>query len=86
MSIVPGIYDASLATGNVWIDTEDCNEMARKLAREEGLQVGISAAGNVVALALYNTHAEVDALAGAIRRLQSGRSDDRFARDWPSGI
>jgi len=48
-SIVPGIYDASLATGNLWIDTEDCHEMARKLARDEGLLVGISAAGNVVA-------------------------------------
>jgi cysteine synthase B len=48
-SIVPGIYDASLADGNLWIDTEDCYEMARKLAREEGLLLGISAAGNVVA-------------------------------------
>ncbi len=49
VSIVPGIYDASLAEGNLWIDTEDCHEMARRLAREEGLLVGISAAGNVVA-------------------------------------
>jgi cysteine synthase B len=48
-AIVPGIYDASLADGNLWIDTEDCHDMARKLAREEGLLVGISAAGNVVA-------------------------------------
>jgi cysteine synthase B len=48
-AIVPGIYDASIATGNLWIDTEDCYEMARQLAREEGLLVGISAAGNVVA-------------------------------------
>jgi cysteine synthase B len=49
VSIVPGIYDASLAAGNLWIDTEDCHEMARRLAREEGLLVGISAAGNMVA-------------------------------------
>jgi cysteine synthase B len=49
VSIVPGIYDASLADGNLWIDTEDCHEMARRLAREERLLVGISAAGNVVA-------------------------------------
>jgi cysteine synthase B len=48
-AIVPGIYDATLANGNLWIDTEDCHEMARQLAREEGLLVGISAAGNVVA-------------------------------------
>jgi cysteine synthase B len=48
-SIIPGIYDSSLADGNLWIDTEDCHQMARRLAREEGLLVGISAAGNVVA-------------------------------------
>ena len=48
-SIVPGIYDPKLATGNLWIETEECYAMARKLAREEGLLVGISAAGNVVA-------------------------------------
>jgi cysteine synthase B len=60
-AIVPGIYDASLATGNLWIDTEDCYEMARTLAREEGLLVGISAAGNVVAaLKLAHQLAEQD--------------------------
>ena len=48
-SIVPGIYDGSIADGNLWIDTEDAYEMARQLAREEGLLAGISAAGNVVA-------------------------------------
>jgi cysteine synthase B len=48
-SIVPGIYDDSLAAGQLWIDTEDCHAMARRMAREEGLLLGISAAGNVVA-------------------------------------
>ncbi len=48
-SIVPGIYDQSLSDGNLWIETEACQSMARRLAREEGLMVGISAAGNVVA-------------------------------------
>jgi cysteine synthase B len=48
-SIVPGIYDPALADGNLWIDTEDCYAMARRMAREEGLLLGISAAGNVVA-------------------------------------
>ncbi|HWF47036.1 MAG TPA: cysteine synthase family protein [Bryobacteraceae bacterium] len=48
-AIVPGIYDGSIATGNLWIDTEDAYEMARQLARGEGLLAGISAAGNVVA-------------------------------------
>jgi len=48
-SIIPGIYDDKVADGNLWIDTEDCYAMARKLGREEGLLLGISAAGNVVA-------------------------------------
>jgi len=48
-SILPGIYDDSLADGNLWIETEAAHRMARRLAREEGLLVGISAAGNVVA-------------------------------------
>lgn len=48
-TIVPGIYDESVSDGNLWIETEACHSMARKLAREEGLLVGISAAGNVVA-------------------------------------
>ena len=48
-TIVPGIYDVSLADGNLWIQTEDCYAMARRVARCEGLLLGISAAGNVVA-------------------------------------
>lgn len=48
-AIVPGIYDESVSDGNLWIETEDCHAMARRLAREEGLLVGISAAGNIVA-------------------------------------
>jgi len=46
-SIVPGIYDPTLASRNIWIDTERCHTMIRRLAKEEGLLVGISAAGNV---------------------------------------
>ena len=42
-------YDADLADDNVWVETEDAYEMARRLAREEGLLVGVSAAANVVA-------------------------------------
>ena len=48
-SIKPAIYDETLADDNLWIETEDAYEMARRLAREEGLLVGISAAANVVA-------------------------------------
>lgn len=48
-AIKPGIYDPSLADDNYWVATEDAYEMARRLAREEGLLVGISAAANVIA-------------------------------------
>ena len=48
-SIQPGIYDPALADENLWIETEDAYAEARRLAREEGLLVGISAAANVVA-------------------------------------
>jgi S-sulfo-L-cysteine synthase (O-acetyl-L-serine-dependent) len=48
-AIKPGIYDPDLADENMWIDTEDAYAMARRLAREEGLLVGISAAANVLA-------------------------------------
>jgi S-sulfo-L-cysteine synthase (O-acetyl-L-serine-dependent) len=41
-AIVPGIYDETLADGNIWIETEDAYRMVRRLAREEGLLVGIS--------------------------------------------
>jgi cysteine synthase B len=48
-SIRPAIYDPDLADDNLWIETEDAYEMARRLAREQGLLVGISAAANVLA-------------------------------------
>jgi S-sulfo-L-cysteine synthase (O-acetyl-L-serine-dependent) len=46
-AIVPGIYDEKLADGNLWMETEDAYRMVRRLAREEGLLVGISSGGNV---------------------------------------
>jgi cysteine synthase B len=47
-AIVPKIYDPSLADGDLGISTEDAYAMAKRLAREEGLLVGISAAAAVV--------------------------------------
>ncbi len=47
-AIVPGIYDPKLADTNLDISTEDAYAMARRLAREEGLLVGVSAAAAVV--------------------------------------
>jgi cysteine synthase B len=51
-AIVPGIYDERLADGNLWIETEDAYRMVRRLAREEGLLVGISSGCNVYAATL----------------------------------
>jgi len=48
-AIVPGIYDDKVASRNLWIETEDCHHMVKRLAREEGMLVGISGAGNVCA-------------------------------------
>src|SRR5205085_7756379 len=48
-AIVPGIYDPSLADAQLEVATEDAYTMARRLAREEGLFVGISSGANVTA-------------------------------------
>lgn len=48
-ALVPGIYDPTLADENVWVSTEEAQEMARRLAREEGLFVGVSSGANVLA-------------------------------------
>lgn len=47
-AIKPGIYDETLADRNLGISTEETYTMARRLAREEGLLVGISAATAMV--------------------------------------
>ncbi len=47
-SIVPKIYDASVADQDLGISTEASYAMAKRLAREEGLLLGISAAAAVV--------------------------------------
>jgi cysteine synthase B len=46
-AIVPKIYDATLADEDIGIPTESAYVMAKRLAREEGLLVGISAAAAV---------------------------------------
>ncbi len=46
---IPGIYDPQLADRNVEIATEDAQAMTRRLAREEGLFVGVSSGANVLA-------------------------------------
>ncbi len=46
-AIRPGFYDDTLADENLWMETEDAYRMVRRLAREEGLLVGISSGCNV---------------------------------------
>src|SRR6202162_4047764 len=47
-AIMPRIYDSSLADDNLEIATEDAHAMARRLAGEQRLLVGVSAAAAVV--------------------------------------
>ena len=48
-AIVPGIYDPLLADGDVRVGTEEAQEMTRRLARQEGLLVGVSSGANLAA-------------------------------------
>ena len=45
----PGIYDAKLADQNVEVSTEEAYDMVKRLAREEGLLVGVSSGAATVA-------------------------------------
>ena len=47
-TMVPRIYDATLADEQHEVHTEDAHVMARRLAREAGLLVGVSAAAGIV--------------------------------------
>ena len=48
-AVQPGIYDPSLPTRTLEISTEDAYQMVRRLAREEGLFVGVSSGANALA-------------------------------------
>ena len=48
-AMVPGIYDPELPDGQVDVATEDAHKMVLRLAREEGLLVGVSSGANLVA-------------------------------------
>jgi S-sulfo-L-cysteine synthase (O-acetyl-L-serine-dependent) len=47
-ALVPRIYDPALADEDLGVSTEAAHAMARRLAREEGLRVGISGAAATV--------------------------------------
>ncbi|MDB5174612.1 MAG: cysteine synthase [Phycisphaerales bacterium] len=48
-ALVPGIYDPEVADGQIEVDTEYAHQMVLRLAREEGLLVGVSSGANLVA-------------------------------------
>ena len=52
-AIVPGIYDETLADHAAEVSTEDAHEMTRRLAREEGVLVGVSSGANLAAALKY---------------------------------
>lgn len=48
-AIVPGIYDTKLADEHLEVATDAAHEMARRLAKTEGMLVGVSSAASMVA-------------------------------------
>ena len=48
-AIVPGIYDPALADDQLEVATEDAQRMVLRLAREEGILVGVSSGANLAA-------------------------------------
>jgi S-sulfo-L-cysteine synthase (O-acetyl-L-serine-dependent) len=48
-ALVPGIYDPGMADEQITVATEEAHKMVLRLAREEGLLVGVSAGANLVA-------------------------------------
>jgi cysteine synthase B len=48
-SVVPSIYDPALADEDLGVDTEESYRMVRRLAKEEGLLVGISSGAALAA-------------------------------------
>jgi cysteine synthase B len=48
-ALVPAIYDPALADEDVRVSTEDAHRFVRRLAREEGLMVGISSGAALAA-------------------------------------
>jgi cysteine synthase B len=65
-AIVPGIYDPTLADSQVEVATEDAQRMVLRLAREEGILVGVSAGANLVAALRVAAHAKAAGASNAV--------------------
>jgi cysteine synthase B len=48
-ALVPGIYDPAVADEQFEVSTEDAHRMCLRLAREEGILVGVSSGANLAA-------------------------------------
>jgi cysteine synthase B len=46
-AIVPGIFDPALADEDIRVSTEEAHDITRRLARQEGLLVGVSSGANL---------------------------------------
>lgn len=57
-AIVPSIYDPALADENLEVSTEEAYEMVKRLAKEDGLFVGISSGAAVAASLKVASHAD----------------------------
>ncbi|HEY4378823.1 MAG TPA: pyridoxal-phosphate dependent enzyme [Acidobacteriaceae bacterium] len=85
-AIVPPIYDAKLADENIFMETERAYDMARELGRNDGLLVGVSAAG-AVATSLQVAEREAKAGREAVIVTVLSDSADKYLseRFWQEG-
>ena len=84
-AIVPRIYDASLADQNLEIATEDAHAMARRLAREQGLLVGVSSAAALVGSLQVAERLKIDQRATIVTILADSGEKYLSERFWNEG-
>ncbi len=85
-AIVPPIYDPQLADRNIEMETERAHTMARRLGREEGLLVGVSAAAAVQAsLDVAEEEAQAGREAVIVTILCDGADKYLSERFWEEG-
>ncbi|HEV8588770.1 MAG TPA: cysteine synthase family protein [Pyrinomonadaceae bacterium] len=61
-SRMPGIFDPTLANETIEVSTEEAQGMTKRLAREEGLFVGVSSGANVLAVLRVARDAPADSV------------------------
>lgn len=80
-SLVPGIYDPSLADERLTIATEEAYEMAARLAREEGFFVGISSGAAMAAALTVARQVEMGVIVTVFPDGGGKYLDEEFWRD-----